>query len=163
MIIDNTKGLLTGILIVLMLLSICVAVDYADNTTTITMKENKTNMNLTNYTLVNDTKFVDLDNESGIMKIQNNGKVIIQKPTLPRITATGKPSCGCGRRYSYRWYTRTYINYCPHCHRYNVLYNAHKRPARFEQELTCLHCGADYCINCGKEKYSWSKYYLRKG
>ena len=23
-------------------------------------------------------------------------------------------------------------------------------------------CGADYCGNCGKEKYSWSKYYLRK-
>ena len=32
--------------------------------------------------------------------------------------------------------------------------------ARFEQELTCEKCGADYCGVVGKEKYSWSNYYL---
>lgn len=82
------------------------------------------------------------------------------KPQKPTITITAKPSCGC--RYSYSWRTNTFINYCPHCHKYGTLKNVHKWQARYEQELTCTYCGADYCGQCGKEKYSWSRYYLTK-
>lgn len=99
------------------------------------------------------------DDTNGIAKLQN---IVIEKPKYPIVTITAKPSCRCGKQYSYKWRTRTFVNYCPHCHRYGVLYNAHKRQAKYEQELTCRHCGADYCGNCGYEKYSWSKYYLRK-
>ena len=156
----TSKKLMIGIIFVIILLSICVTVDWADNNTTVTNMNETEKVNLTNYTMVDGAKFVDLNNSSGIAKIHNNGKVIIEKPKVPLITATGKPSCGCGG--SYTWRTRTYVNYCPHCHRYNVLYDAHKWQARYEKELTCRHCGADYCISCGKEKYSWSKVYLRK-
>ena len=131
-------------------------IDYADTNITVSnLNESKVvELNKTNEVLlVNDTSV-------GIAKIQNGGKEIIEKPRTPIISITCKPSCGCGG--SYTWRTRSYVNYCPHCHHYNVLYNAHKYPARFEQELTCGHCGADYCGNCGKEKYSWSKYYLRR-
>ena len=131
-------------------------VDYADENMTISnLNESKSvECNKTNEVLlVNDT-------EVGIAKIQNNGKEFIEKPKTPIVTITCKPSCGCGG--SYTWRTRSYIDYCPHCHRYNVLYDAHKWQARYEKELTCRYCGADYCGNCGKEKYSWSRYYLRR-
>lgn len=161
MIIDNIRTLINLIVIVSLLLAVCVCVDYASEITVSNLNESK-NVNLTETKVVNDTHYVELGDGTGIAKIQNNGKVIISKPKYPIITMTGKPSCSCGRRYSYRWYTRTYINYCPYCHRYGTLYDAHKYQARYEKEITCRRCGSDWCINCGKEKYSWSKRYLRR-
>ena len=158
MIKDNIKGLLLGIFIVVALLVCCMAIDSADENITVTA--NHTNLSVSNCTEIDgvhyDTKVV---NGTGIAKVH---KVVHIKPKYPTITMTGKPSCSCGRKYSYRWYTRTYVNYCPYCHRYGTLYNAHKFQARFEKEITCKKCGSDWCIVCGKEKYSWSKRYLRR-
>lgn len=70
------------------------------------------------------------------------------------ITITAKPSTRCG--YSYTWHTRSWVNKCPHCGG-KLLINPKGVP---ERELTCAQCSADYCGVCGKEKYSWSSYYL---
>ena len=62
----------------------------------------------------------------------------------------------------YYWHERTFVNYCPYCHRYGVLTNLHKWPARHEQEISCSRCRSDWCGVCGKEKMGYSKKYLRK-
>lgn len=156
MIIDYIKNLLIGIFIVVVLLSLCMALDSADEDISVDQEV----VNVTNTTFVGgvhyDDKIVD-KNVTGIAKVH---KVVHIKPKYPTITITARPSVRSG--YAYRWYTTTWINYCPHCHRYGVLYNAHKYQARHEQELTCHRCGADYCGVVGKEKYSWSRYYLRR-
>lgn len=142
------------------LLVCCMAIDYADEDISVTV--NQSQVNVSNCTEIDgvhyDNKIVK-SNSTGIAKVH---KIVHIKPHYPVITMTGKPSCSCGRKYSYRWYTRTYVNYCPYCHRYGTLYNAHKFQARFEKEITCKKCGSDWCIVCGKEKYSWSKRYLRR-
>ena len=157
MIKDNTKTLILGIIGVLLLLSICVSVDYADEITV-----NQTIENNTNCTLVNGTHYShEIIHENGVAHIH---KVVIEKPKYPLITMRGKPSCSrCYRNHcSYTWRTKTYINYCPNCHHYGTLGNKHKWGSTHEQEITCFRCDSDYCVNCGKEKYSWSKVYLRK-
>ena len=147
-------------MIVSLLLALCVCVDYAANETTITNTDQVNDSVLLNDSnVINDTYYVNVEKEDKVTAIN---KVVVEKPKLPLVTITAKPSCGCGRHYSYRWRTKTFIDYCPHCHRYGVLRNVHKWQAKYEQELTCTHCGADYCGNCGHEKYSWSKYYLRR-
>ena len=160
-----TKKLLIGILIVLLLLSICVTVDYADNTTIDNFNDSVKQINTTNVTVLNGTQYVKGNEDESYFVAKNSDKVYIvkekskEKLKIPIVTITSKPSCGCN--YGYYYHTRSYIDYCPHCHHYNVLRNVHKWQARYEQELTCTNCGADYCGCCGKEKYSWSRYYLR--
>ena len=147
------------LVIVSLMLALLVAVDYATNDT---------------ITHINDTteipEHVIIVNESMTSDsiVTHDGKIHVDKNVktkrkTPTVTITSKPSCGC--RYSYTWHKKTFVNYCPHCHRYGTLRNVHKWPARFEQELTCDPrlggCGADYCGCCGKEKYSWSHYYLK--
>lgn len=137
------------------------SVDYATNYTqddVIVANQTLNMSNLTNVTYLNGTHYA-LDNNTGVAKLH---KIVVEKPKYPIVTITAKPSCGCGKHYSYRWRTRTFVDYCPYCHRYGVLRNVHKPQAKWEQELTCTHCGGDYCGNCGKEKYSWSRYYLRR-
>lgn len=159
MITDNiklTKKLIIAILIAILILIVCTSVDQALSDETITNTENNNNI-----TVNKNGDYINLNNE----KYKNKSTVHMKHNDtlhthIPTITITSKPSCGC--KYYYRWYTRTWVDYCPHCHKYNVLHNAHKYPARYEQELSCKICGADYCGICGKEKYSWSKYYLRK-
>ena len=102
---------------------------------------------------------VAVNGSLGMIKVKSSDLVHIKKK-YPTITITARPSVKSG--YAYRWYTTTWIDYCPHCHRYGVLRNVHKWQARYEQELTCTRCGADYCGVVGKEKYSWSKVYLRR-
>ena len=133
------------------MLSVCVSVDYADEITV-----NQTINNDTNCTLVNDTHYShEIIHENGVARIH---KVVIEKPKYPLISMWAKPSVRSG--YAYRWYYKTFINYCPHCHHYNVLLKNPKGVP--EREYTCRRCGADYCAVTGKEKYSWSHYYLRK-
>ena len=154
MIIDNTKTLILGIIGVLLLLSICVSVDYADEPITV----NQTIENNTNCTLVKgihyDQKIVN-NTTVGVAKLH---KVVTEKPKLPIISMWAKPSVRS--KYAYRWYKKTFIDYCPHCHHYNVLLKNPKGVP--EREYTCKKCGADYDAVVGKEKYSWSYYYLRK-
>ncbi len=146
----------------ILLLCVCITVDYADENITVT------NENISTCDVkVNDTsKVVGLDETNSSFVAKSSDKIYtikektkkVKKP--PTITMTGKPSCGC--RYIYTWHTRTYINYCPNCHHYNCLGNKHKHNARFEQEISCYNCDSDFCICCGKEKYSWSNVYLRR-
>lgn len=151
---NNIKNLLFGIIVVLVLLTVCITVDYADETITadnLTSKQVCEKFNRSDVIIVDDTQ------DAGVAKLQN---VVTEKPKLPLITIISKPSCGC--RNGYYWHKRTFVNYCPYCHRYGVLTNLHKWPARHEQEISCSKCRSDWCGVCGKEKYSWSKKYLRK-
>ena len=160
MINDLIKKLVIGITFVLVLLSICITIDFADEPIIVT--ENQTEMKESNATLIDgvyyDKKIVE---ENGIAKLKN---VVTEKPKVPIITMTGKPSCSrCARNHcSYTWRTKTYINYCPNCHHYGTLGNKHKWGSVHEKEITCFRCDSDFCINCGKEKYSWSRVYLRR-
>ena len=151
---NNIKNLLFGIIIVLLLLSICITVDYADDTITVT--ENQTvDIDNSSVIVLNDTYYSE--EKGGVAKLQ---KVVTEKPKLPLITIISKPSCGC--RNGYYWHKRTFVNYCPYCHKYGVLTNLHKWSARHEQEISCSKCRSDWCGVCGKEKYSWSRVHLRR-
>ncbi|MBQ6350371.1 MAG: hypothetical protein IJI42_05520 [Methanobrevibacter sp.] len=153
------KKLIIGIIFVLLLLSVCITIDFADEPIIVT--ENQTENNASNCTLI-DGVYYDNKIVSNSKQHIKNYNVVTVKPKVPLISITAKPSCSCGRHYSYKWRTRTFVNYCPHCNRYNALINKHKYPARHEQELTCKYDDCDYCGNCGKEKYSWSNYRLKK-
>ena len=160
MIKDNIKGLLLGIFIVIALLVCCMAIDSADENITV----DQSMVNDTNTTVVGgvhyDEKLVK-HNSTGIAKVH---RIVHIKPHYPVITMTGKPSCSrCARNHcSYTWRTKTYVNYCPHCHHWNCLGNKHKSGSVHEQEISCFRCDSDFCINCGKTKYSWSNVYLRR-
>lgn len=59
-----------------------------------------------------------------------------------------KPSVSS--QYSYRWYYRVWVDYCPACGHYDcLLINPKGVP---ESELTCSVCGADYCGVTGLDK-----------
>lgn len=136
------------------LLICCMAIDSADENISVTV--NQSQVNVSNCTEIDgvhyDTKVV---NGTGIAKVH---KVVHIKPKYPTISMWAKPSCGCCN--SYRWHYRTFVNYCPHCKHYGVL---RKNPKGvYEKEYTCVIDDCDYCAVCGKEKYSWSKTYLRR-
>jgi len=143
---DNFRVFVNLVAILSLLLALCVVCDYA---TVVDVQTNST----TDVLGANASVIVASSND----EIHSEPK---PKKSVPMITFTGKPSCGCN--YGYYWHTRTYVNYCPNCHHYNCLANKHKYGARFEQEISCLRCDSDFCICCGKEKYSWSNVYLRK-
>lgn len=115
-------------------------IEMPNTTTNITVHENPAYINLQN-------------NHSSHIKISTKDRLY---DDTPKISMWAKPSCGC--RYSYIWHKKTFIDYCPHCKHYNVLCKNPKGVP--EREYTCGRCGADYCGCCGKEKYSWSRYYL---
>lgn len=156
-VIDNIRTLINLIVIVSLLLAICVCVDYASEITVSNLNESK-NVNLTETKVVNDTHYVVMDKSQGIAKLQNKGKEYVVKKKYPVVSMWARPSVRCSL--PYKWYYRSFIDYCPHCRRYGVLYDAHKPQAKYEHEWTCAKCGADYDGVIGKEKYSWSHYYL---
>ena len=153
---NNIKNLLFGIIVVLLLLTVCITVDYADDN--ITIASNKTvenrKVNASETILVNGTHY-SIDNETGIAKLQN---VVTEKPKYPIIGMWAKPSCGCNHRYT--WHYREFINYCPNCGHYGTLRRNPKGVP--ENEYTCSRCSSDWCGVCGKEKMSYSKKYLRR-
>lgn len=117
-------------------------------------------------TVVNSTKLNDLNSTGSYFVANHNDKVytVKEKPKkkrkkhLPTISMWAKPSVRCG--YPYKWYYRTFVDYCPNCHHYNCLLKNPKGVP--ENEYTCRYCDSDYCAVTGKEKYSWSKVYLRR-
>ena len=151
MITDNIKALLLSIIFVLLLLSVCVSVDYAANDT-ITVEQEQ--MNTSNCTLIGGVHYDNVIVNRSNKHIESYN-VVVEKPT---ISMWAKPSVRSS--YSYRWYKKTFIDYCPHCHYYGVLLKNPKGVP--EREYTCKKCGADYCAVTGKEKFSWSHYYLRR-
>ena len=144
------------IVIVSLLLALCVCVDYAANETTISnMDQVNDSVKLNDTNVINGTYYVGVDNGTKVTALK---KVVVEKPKVPIISMWAKPSVRSN--YAYRWYKKTFIDFCPHCKHYNVLLKNPKGVP--EREYTCRHCGADYCAVTGKEKYSWSHYYLRK-
>ena len=148
MIKDNIKTLIIWIFIIIMLLTICVAVDNAEEITV-------NNANCTKVQ-VNDT-FVNLQSNA-TSNITVNARDTVHQ-MYPTVSMYAKPSCGCRHSYKY-WYYCEFVNYCPNCHHYNVLVKNPK--GTFEREWTCKRCSSDYCAVCGKEKYSWSRVYLTR-
>lgn len=156
------------IIIVSLLLALCVCVDYASDTIT----ANNTTLDVPDNTVVVNES-TEFNNE--VISMDHKGKVHTDKsvPTkkkhkkkkkqLPTVSMTGRPSCSrCARNHMpYKWSTHTYLDYCPNCHHYNCLVNKHKSGSVHERELTCKYCDSDYCVVCGKEKYSWSRVTLR--
>ena len=159
---DNIRSLLVWICIVIVLLGVCISFDYADNSTVKCVK-NQSKVGVANCTEVDNGVYLDnkiVNVKNSVVKVSNSDKIHKIKSSVPLITIVAKPSCGCNN--GYYWHRRTFVNYCPHCHRYGALYNKHKWQSRYEQELTCRYDDCDYCGVCGKEKYSWSHYYLRR-
>ena len=148
----NTKDLICCIIAVLFLLSICMTIDYADED--VIVSGNKTLNVPKDAVVVNGTEYVPLNNTAKSV-IRSTSKVYYKYPV---ISMWAKPSVRS--KYAYKWYKKTFIDYCPHCKHYRVLLKNPKGVP--EREYTCKRCGADYCAVTGKEKYSWSKYYLRK-
>lgn len=150
-----------GILLILIIFLLGITVDYAANDTVSVESEN-TRLN-TSGTLI-DGEYYVLPNSSGKAVKDNKTHTVKQKINIVDIVA--KPSCGCNYRepnkYKYKWYNSSFIDYCPKCGHYNVLKNVYKPTAKYEYELTCTHCDADYCGVCGKDKFSWSHYYITK-
>ena len=157
MITDYIKGLLFWILIVIVLLSFCMALDSADEISNI--NESSLPQNVPKGTIItNNSSIVAVNESASIIVVKHNDVIHTIKPKYPTISMWAKPSCGC--RYSYKWHYKTFINYCPHCKKYGVL---RKNPKGvYEKEYTCVIDDCDYCAVCGKEKYSWSRYYLRR-
>ena len=143
------------IFIVLLLLALCVAVDYANETTVTNMDQVNDSVLLNDTIIVNGTYHVSMSDSEGNAKFQ---KVVTVKPKVPTVTITAKPSVRSN--YAYKWYTRTWVNYCPNCKHYNVLLINPKGVP--ERELSCKRCSSDFCGVTGKEKYSWSHVYLRR-
>lgn len=116
---------------------------------------NNSSMNSSNYTpsVTNQSNYTDNDT----------------------ITVTMYPSCAnnCG---DYKPYTKTYLNYCPFCHKWGTLSDTPKDPNRDgsgssnggagvpEGEITCDPakggCDADFCGVCGADKMNPSRAYL---
>jgi len=67
----------------------------------------------------------------------------------------------------YKYHTATFLNYCPHCHRYGTLQYTHAEGI-FEGRLCCGDgygnggCDADYCAVHGKEEIVGTHYWLTK-
>ena len=153
MITDNIKNLICSILVVLLLLGVCMTVDYADEN--ITLKSNQTPVNESNCTLINGTYYDNKMVNQTVVKANSYSKVHYVHPVIGMYA---KPSCGC--KYSYRWHYREFVNYCPNCHHYGTLRRNPK--GTHEKEYTCRRCDSDFCGVCGKEKYIWSRVYLRR-
>lgn len=151
--------LLIGIVIVLILLGVCITIDSAEENITID-NTNMTQNITTNESYIGPKNSGQAISDGKIYTVKEKTKKQAKKQQT--ITMTGKPSCSrCAANHcSYTWRTKTYINYCPNCHRYRTLTNKHKWQSRYEQEISCSNCDSDFCINCGKEKYSWSGVYL---
>ena len=137
-----------------MLLCVCVSVDYAANDT---ITANVSEMNVTNCTVIDGVHYDNriISKDKGVAKLH---KVVTVKPKLPLISMWAKPSVRCG--YPYKWYYRTFVDYCPNCRHYNALLKNPKGVP--ENEYTCRFCDSDFDGVVGKEKYSWSKVYLRR-
>ena len=143
------------ILFVLLLLGVCIHIDYAANESDMIIAENNQTLQ-TNCTFINGTYYSNGITKGHNIVIKTNERVHYEHPLIGMYA---KPSCGCNHKYT--WHYRTFINYCPNCHHYGTL---RKNPKGVpEREYTCSRCSSDFCGVCGKEKFSWSNVYLKKG
>ena len=149
----HTKDLIYCIIVVLLLLGLCVHIDYADETiiaknTSLKLPKNTVKVNESHYT-----------REPIVMSSNDKTYTVkTKKKSLPTISMWAKPSVRSG--YSYTWYKFTFVDYCPNCGHYHALLKNPKGVA--EREYTCKYCDSDFCAVTGKEKYDWSHVYLRR-
>lgn len=139
-----------AIAVVILLLVMCIAVDEAT-----TIENNATKK--VNLTHTDKNGYVDLNNGNSTIVVSSKDKIHTKK-VAPTISMWAKPSVRCG--YPYKWYYKTFIDYCPNCHHYNCLLKNPKGVP--ENEYTCRYCDSDFDGVVGKEKYSWSNVYLIK-
>ena len=148
----HCRDLIYCIVLVLLLLGLCVHIDYADESiiarnASLKLPKNTIKVNESHYT-----------REPIVMSSKDKVHTVkTKKKPLPTISMWAKPSVRCG--YQYKWYYRTFIDYCPNCHHYNCLLKNPKGVP--ENEYTCAICDSDFDGVVGKEKYSWSNVYLR--
>ena len=162
-IINRTTKLIIAIIIALLLLICCISIDYSINPKS-NITYNNTTIKNHDMVKINETYYVGM-NKTG--KAVKNETVKVESD-LPIVSITAKPSCGCNYRnpgkYKYKWYKTSFINHCPKCGKWGTLRNVYKPTAKYEYELTCDMrlggCDADYCGVCGKDKFSWSHYYI---
>ena len=154
---DNIK--IKNILLITLFLSILISIISISDVGAV---ENNITINNTNNTTIQTNVTVILfdDENKTIVHPTENDTIHTE---YPKITIRGKPSCQtCHKYYPYKWFTKTWINYCPHCKQYNGLLINPKRV--YESELTCKYCDSDYCIVCGHDKcanyYKHRNYYL---
>ncbi len=126
-------------------MSICVTVDYAANDTIVAASNQTLDQDINSSVIVLNGSYYS-EEKVGVAKLH---KVVTEKPKLPLVTITAKPSVRSN--YAYKWFTRTWVNYCPNCKHYNVLLINPKGVP--ERELTCKRCSSDFCGVTGKEKY----------
>ena len=154
----NRKDLICCIIAVLLLLSVCMTVDYADNAPIKVIKNQTNYSDSSEYISINNDGIVAVNDTTHTLVGKSSDKIHTIKQKHSIIGMYAKPSCGC--RHSYTWHYREFVNYCPNCHHYGTL---RKNPKGVpEREYTCSRCSSDFCGVCGKEKYSWSRVYLRK-
>ena len=154
MVIDNIKRLLFMIFLVLLLLGVCIHIDYAANDTIVATSNQTLDQDINSSVIVLNGSYYS-EEKVGVAKLQS---VVIEKPKILIIGMYAKPSCGCNHRYT--WHYREFINYCPNCGHYGTLRRNPKGVP--EREYTCHRCSSDFCGVCGKEKYSWSRVHLRR-
>ena len=90
MIIDNIKSLICCIIAVLLLLGVCMTVDYADTDITVSNMNQSKTIELTNTTVLKDTHYI-LENDSGVARVQLpmvQENIYRLLPTLQKIQCT---------------------------------------------------------------------------
>ena len=149
----HCRDLIYCIVLVVLLLGLCVHIDYADESIIVSnaslkLPKNTIKVNESHYA----REPIVMSNDDKLHTVKT------KKKPLPTISMWAKPSIRSG--YSYTWYKFTWIDYCPNCHHYNCLLKNPKGVA--EREYTCRYCDSDFCAVTGKEKYDWSNVYLRR-
>lgn len=152
----NDKTLFITLILIILSGVVCAASVYAtvsEDTNDSLTSDNGSN---TSSSVTNGT----LNNTTG-----NNTTVSENGTNVTTITVTMKPSVDTGLEY--KSYTRTWVNYCPFCHKFGTLSDTPKDTSRSnsvpEGEITCDMakggCDADFDGVSGKDKL-WRDVYL---
>lgn len=157
---NNSKSFLLLIFIIIMSGIVCIAAVYATVSEENLSSNNKTSSNNNDTILSNNTSDVNITNNQSVNISDNSSN-----HNISTITVHMKPSVETGLEYKY--YTRTWVNYCPFCHKFGTLTDTPKDVNRNstvpEGELTCDMskggCDADFDGVSGKDKL-WRDVYL---
>lgn len=104
-------------------------------------------------------------NGNALVDSSNGGTAIIPEASAKSkvhrsgvITVTGECSCSMGTNDIRR--TKSWVNYCPECHKYGTLTFQRTWDCP-EGMLVCNSCDADYCAVHGKEHIYYGAPFLR--
>lgn len=156
---NNSKSFLLLIFIIIISGIVCIAAVYATVSEENLSSNNKTSSNNNDTILSNNTSDVNITNNQSVISDNSSNH------NISTITVHMKPSVETGLEYKY--YTRTWVNYCPFCHKFGTLTDTPKDVNRNstvpEGELTCDMskggCDADFDGVSGKDKL-WRDVYL---